>query len=478
MSDRITAVVSPRSLGGISLFDADSSLKGSPFKTESVEDFKSSPDDVQNTVLELERLGFKVTSQSECTVSIEGNKSLFEKIFRQKLSLRKVSMSDSTEESLLKAGGTVPEYFDVAGQGSRGAPKPLEFPGDLRNLIEGVAFSIPPIYFAESPLPPLSPVHASAYRYLTVPDEVATLLHASKVHRRGITGRGVVVSMPDSGFYFHEFYQVHGYRARPTILAAGATDPSSDSSGHGTGEAANIFATAPDIELQPIKNGDAIDSIRKSVAAGAQVISNSWGYDVDKGATTWATLDPYLKALALEIQLAINRGITVCFAAGNGHNAFPSGMPDVIAVGGVHLDYPTFSFEASSYASSFDSVIFPGRSVPDFCGLTGRRVNINGGKAPSLMLPVQPGANLDGIDPSTGSNNDGWGLFSGTSAACPQIAGLCALLLEADPWKTPADVKQSLLSRCRDVSTGTTAHGVAAVVGPDLATGAGLATAI
>ena len=111
------------------------------------------------------------------------------------------------------------------------------------------------------------------------------------------------------------------------------------------------------------------------------------------------------------------------------------------------------------------------------CGLTGKRVNISGGKAPSLLLPVQEGASLDSILPTTGSDTDGYGLFSGTSAASPQIAGIVALMLEKDPSMTPANVKAKLMSSARDIKKGTTGNGDTAVNGPDLATGAGLADA-
>ncbi|MEV0347562.1 hypothetical protein AB0H88_17495 [Nonomuraea sp. NPDC050680] len=71
------------------------------------------------------------------------------------------------------------------------------------------------------------------------------------------------------------------------------------------------------------------------------------------------------------------RGITVCFSAGNGHISFPAMMPDLIAAGGVYVVEAQvngeFKMEASDYASSFDSLIYPGRHVPDVCGLVGRQ---------------------------------------------------------------------------------------------------------
>jgi serine protease AprX len=145
---------------------------------------------------------------------------------------------------------------------------------------------------------------------------------------------------------------------------------------------------------------------------------------------------------------------------------------------GVHVNYPDLDLEASSYASSFHSSLYPGRRIPDLCGLTGRSVTIAGGRyAPSLMLPVQPGSSLDSITPSTGADDDGWGIFSGTSAACPQVAGVAALVLAADPNLTPAEVRDVLVRTARNVTTGSSAMGDAAGPGSDDATGAGLVDA-
>jgi len=257
------------------------------------------------------------------------------------------------------------------------------------------------------------------------------------------------------------------------VLGPGASDPDKDNVSHGTGEAANIFATAPEAELIPVKMAsDTVGAFNAAVAQNPHVITNSWGYDIDKAP---CSLVPYLKALEAAVANAVANGIVVCFSAGNGHYGFPGSHPDVISVGGVHVKYPFTSYadlEASSYASSFDSCLYSGRHVPDFCGLVGRNFN---NTAPLIMLPVQPGSSLD--LPNTGATNDGWGVFSGTSAASPQVAGVVALILEKNPALKPAEVKSLLINTATDVKTGTSAMGDIAGSGPDDATGAGLVNA-
>ena len=49
-----------------------------------------------------------------------------------------------------------------------------------------------------SPIPPNSPKY-----HLRLPNDVASLLGALPAHRKGIRGDGVVIAMPDSGWYRH-----------------------------------------------------------------------------------------------------------------------------------------------------------------------------------------------------------------------------------------------------------------------------------
>src|SRR5204863_6318206 len=143
------------------------------------------------------------------------------------------------------------------------------------------------------------------------------------------------------------------------------------------------------------------------------IITCSWGSDKE--------LPQYLtaadRALAASIAVAVAAGITVIFSAGNGSWGFPAQHPDVISAGGTYLQQDG-SYIASNYASGFMSNIYPGRRVPDLCGLVGQRP-----RAVYIMLPVQPHDCIDrelagSVYPNGDETNaeDGWAAFSGTSA--------------------------------------------------------------
>ncbi|WP_299474568.1 S8 family serine peptidase [uncultured Roseibium sp.] len=458
----VIATVSPRSLGPTSLFDAEEAIT-----SDNVKQFNSDPSDTRDAKRALARAGFHVfeDASNETTISIGGTAKLFKDFFGAKLTKQKAEIRPATTVEFM-ATSEEPEAAL------------MNAPDEFSSLIEGAVVARPPTYFATHPIPPLAPVHKDAYPYMMVPDGVAVVLRAARVHRLGVTGKNIVVGMLDTGHYRHPFFSSRGYRLLSTILAPGASDPADDANGHGTGESANVFACAPDCKLRMTKMGnDTVGAINASLNANPKphILTNSWGYSVDQPGTT---IPNWLKPLEAAVANAVLQGVVVCFSAGNGHFGFPGSHPDVISVGGVHVNLPDENdLEASSYASSFNSTWYPGRQVPDLCGLTGKGVNISGTKAPSIMLPVQSGASLDAIAPSTGSNTDGWGLFSGTSAACPQIAGICALILEKDGSLTPAQVKDKLVKSARDIKKGTTQMGHTATSGPDLATGAGLADA-
>jgi len=318
-----------------------------------------------------------------------------------------------------------------------------------------------------------------AYWHLDVPADVSLGMRADRAHRRRYTGKGIDVVMVDSGWYRHPFFTQRGYRARNVLLGPSASNPTHDESGHGTGESANVFAVAPDVNFRMVKINfvNSVGAFNAAVGLNPDIISCSWGSSTG----TSTTLSASQSTQAAAIASAVRRGIIVVFSAGNGHIGFPGQHPDVISAGGTFMRQDG-SLEASDYSSGFESLIYSGRKCPDVCGLVGMKPG-----ASYIMLPLEPGDAID-ISKSGGThppgdeteNDDGWAAFSGTSAAAPQIAGVCALMKQACPRLSPKLVRRILQKTARDVTTGnsnSSSGGFPAEVGRDLATGFGLADA-
>lgn len=451
----VYAQASPRSIGGTSLFDA-----GSAIDAGVVSKYRSEPAVTDEAAEALRSAGFDVLQIAPTTINIAGPPELYEEAFQTKL------VTDERPVIKERMRRDTATFVDCADTEQRG----LIDPGgtSLSGLIEGVAIE-EPVYYMSGAFPP-----PKEYWHLRVPGDVSLALNADRVHRSFVTGRGVKLVMVDSGWFAHPYFVERGYR-HAVVLAPAAVAPEDDESGHGTGESANAFAAAPDIDFTMVKMGNtnSTAAFNTAVARGPQVISCSWGQDLPRGPLSAAN-----QALAAAIATAVTGGIIVVFSAGNGHHGFPGQHPDVISAGGVYMDEDG-SLQASDYASGFPSQIFPGRNCPDVSGLVGMQPD-----AAYIMLPVQPGDQIDvgsagGTHPSGDETapDDGWGAFSGTSAAAPQLAGVCALLREAHPGITPEEAREVLMNTARDVTVGTGAIGQTAGPGYDLATGAGLVDA-
>ncbi|UCE36201.1 MAG: S8 family serine peptidase [Thermoplasmata archaeon] len=392
----------------------------------------------------LQKHNITVHHVGDFSISASCTAKQFEKLFKTRISRIK-----------LPAKYKVPKEY-VMYAPKKGAPWKLPTKYGLDEIIEKAYIQHPPIFFAaERSIPPQ---WTDKFR-LRVPVDVAQIMRASSVHRSGITGLNVKVAMPDTGFYQHPYFTDHGYNFL-AVTAPDKTNHTRDTHGHGTGECANLFATAPGINFIGVKMGNPTLAFKTAVELGPNIITNSWGYSLDYPGTQ---MPNWLKPLYLTILSAVARGITVVFAAGNGHYAFPASMPEVISVGGVYVD-EKLNYSATKYTSGFKSTWFPGRQVPDVSGLCGIPP-----RADYIVLPVQSKAMLE--------KSNGWGAFSGTSAAAPMVAGVCALIKEADPSSTPADIKNILKFTARDIIRGRNAHGKVAKPGPDEATGFGLVDA-
>jgi hypothetical protein len=446
---------------------------------EAVSAFRPAPDNVSEAILVLKQHGFTVTGMGAMTLSVRVTRADFERVFGTALVERTVEDSHGTPSA--KSFFAPP---DVA------AWSPIP---ELTNVIDDAYIQWPHIYMSQrfpAAGPSLFPPRVT-YHHLRVPGDLVATLNVARVHRQGCTGRGVRVVMIDSGFaHGHPYFQENGYNTS-VALAPGAAHDDRDGNGHGTGESANLLAVAPDATFIGVKldnedtGGSAtiLEGLQEAMRHNPQVISVSLGYDLVQtgaGRVHLTTLPNWLKGLEAEIQAAVAAGVVVVFSAGNGHVSFPGMMPEVISAGGVYVDDKGGTF-ASDYASAFASKIYSGRNVPDLCGLVGLSAN----HADYIMLPIEPNCEIDrdvGAHDGT-APNDGWAVFSGTSAAAPQLAGVCALLLQKRPSLKPAEIKGILIRTAADVDQGSSNaasnQGVAmtATPGDDGATGAGLVDA-
>ncbi len=457
---RIYAQASPHSIGGVSMFDAQDRIDSSVAAS-----FFSEGELVLRAASMLREAGFDVLQVSPASINIAGPRELYQRAFNTRLYVEQRPVIKEFGEA------TVGEFIDSSDTEMPGLISPRGTP--FADVLEGIAIEEPRYFMGASMFAP-----PKSYWHMRVPGDVSLGCNADRAHRVGVTGSGVRVAMVDTGWFRHPYFVGRGYHAAPVVLGPGAANPLADEIGHGTGESANLFAVAPDVEFLPVKMSfvNTIGAFNAAVALAPHVITCSWGSDKRKGPLTAAD-----QALAAAVAAAVAAGITVVFSAGNGHWSFPGQHPDVISAGGVFLA-PDESLRASDYASGFMSGIYPERRVPDLCGLVGMLP-----RAAYIMLPLDPGDQMDvgtagGEHPDGDETDagDGWACFSGTSAAAPQLAGAAALVKQACPALTPAEVRIILMSTARDVTAGTcspSTGGNAAVAGPDTATGNGLVDA-
>lgn len=143
-----------------------------------------------------------------------------------------------------------------------------------------------------------------------------------------------------------------------------------------------------------------------AIAAGADIISMSFG-----GTHNYQTWD-------ILIQAAQEEGILMVAAAGNSNNEtvfYPAGYSYVIAVGSTALHDDKSSFS-------------------------------NFGEWVDVMAPGS------GIYSTLPENGDTYGNLSGTSMACPMVAGLAGLLKSTDPTMTVQKLKGLIFGGCDNIN--------------------------
>jgi serine protease AprX len=319
----------------------------------------------------------------------------------------------------------------------------------------------------------------------------ADSMGAARVRAKGYTGKGITVAVVDSGcdathpdLADHVVHNVKVVSAeyvnlppdsRNTLVVPVDQSPYSNTdltAGHGTHVAGIIAAdgtsdptrigVAPDAELVCIAIGEGIFTTAVVTAYdflmdqpdkwGVDVINNSWG-------NSFYMFDPR-HPVHVATKAVADQGVVVVFAAGNAGdsnaemslNLF-STAPWVIGVAAATADRRRSYFDEdgaevggfSSNGLMFDNA----RPLP--IGPGGHRAfrrPLMGMYHPDIAAPgvrVSSSCTRTGVAPGPCPNHGNISA-SGTSFASPHIAGAAALLLQANPQLTPAQVQSALVS--------------------------------
>ncbi len=197
-----------------------------------------------------------------------------------------------------------------------------------------------------------------------------------------------------------------------------------------------IVGAAPNAKFMPISGTSfgwqATEKMfQHCIDNGADVISCSWGTTESQFALNALKAEAIAKAAR---EGRNGKGAVICYAAGNeglDYVNYYSAHPDVICVGAS-----TSKDEHATYSNRGREVTIVAPSNGDW-PITASRASWDNG------VSWEVGAYRywwDGIDRSAHHKH-----FGGTSSATPLVAGICALMLTANPDLTAKDVKQILI---------------------------------
>ncbi|MEG4626883.1 S8 family serine peptidase [Microcoleus sp. w1-18aA5] len=272
-------------------------------------------------------------------------------------------------------------------------------------------------------------------------DWARDMVNAPEVWQGGITGNGIVVAVVDSGVdYTHLDLDANIWQNADEIPNNQIDDDRNgyiddirgwdfvwndnnpmDWDGHGTHVAGAIAAerngfhitgVAPNAKIMPVKVWDSYNGNINSIAEGIRYAANNGANVINLSLGDYRLSS---KVIEDAVQYANSKGSVVVMSAGNDYSSQP--------------DYPARN--ADRFGIAVGGIDQNGR-VAYFSNYAGSK---------PLDYVVAPGVDILSTTP-----NNTYKTYEGTSMAAPHVAGVAALVLNANPNLTPAQVEQILTS--------------------------------
>lgn len=283
-----------------------------------------------------------------------------------------------------------------------------------------------------------------------------------------VIDHGIELDHPDLESNIHTLSYDCGNRTSPSTVRGNHGTACAGIIGAVQDNSVGISGVAPNCRLMSISNSMAIDTdpdspnfnilqqqnlangIDWARQNGADVISCSWGHNLLQGAfITDAINNAITNGRRRDGK---NLGCVIVFSSGNDNASsvgYPASLSNVIAVGAISncgkRKSPSSCDTETSWGSNYGNmldVVAPGVLIPT----TDRQDNA--GYNPNTRIHPNCGGTKINTDYAD-RNYTVW--FNGTSAACPHVSGIAALILSVNPTLKMRDVRNIIESTAQKI---------------------------
>ncbi len=281
------------------------------------------------------------------------------------------------------------------------------------------------------------------YQLIASMHEIRELLRIDALWAAKLNGRGVVVAVVDDGIH-QAAYPIGGGYDGPASQPPGLAPMRS----HGSMCAADILLSAPNVTLldYPMLTAESGEGLRmyqhilnlKRMTGKPHLTNNSYGFVgvPPKARYPRHEIHDLNHPFHRKVREVAAAGVGCFFAAGNCGEDCPSAACDISGVGPGRSIHATNSIEEVITVAAVNKV---GKRL----GYSAQGPGMFAARKPDIASYSHFYAHLGPKRPAGGGAKS---FDSGTSAATPLAVGVAALLMQAFPKTTPAQLKAALLT--------------------------------